>query len=334
MKLDINLFGELERIRKSINAQKANVGIFREKKQSFSKNPFEIELLEKGDLELSGTELEENVVYPAGLAAIGNTQVTLHILQAIINIETFLEETKEEPTSSTPKIHVCDCRTLQQMRERGRYNRYIATQRQFNGYTLQPSDRKTKELLINAISAENYSEGMKKALTFFKDDNETGKMKMKLQICKNCLDFLNYEEFSDSPRSKKNDIFESFDLENFFENYKHIFRCLPLYNEKNFPEGDYTSDWAKISEEFRRNANWTCSCCQVQLSKRRGLLHVHHKDGIRGNNKPSNLEVLCAICHSKKPYHSSMFIKKEEKENIHNFRNEQDLQKQCKECMS
>lgn len=37
----------------------------------------------------------------------------------------------------------------------------------------------------------------------------------------------------------------------------------------------------------------TCSECPARTR----LIHVHHKDGNRGNNDPSNLEVLCPKCH-------------------------------------
>ena len=325
MKLDINLFGKLEKIRKSINAQKPNLGVFRENRQSYSKNPFEVELLEKGDIELSAIQIEKEISYPAGLIALGNTQATLYIGNPSYKLEKFLMETKEEPNVTHPKVHVCDCQTLDQMRKNNRFNRYGVNQRNINGYKIQPTEIFSNKLITKSINPKDYTDGMKKALSYCDQEIEEGKMKVKLQICKNCLKFLNYKGYEDCPRDERKNIFENFNLNEFIENYKYIFRCLPLYNDNNFPDAEYTPDWAKVSEQFRRNANWICTSCQVDLSKKRGLLHVHHIDGNKGNNRPSNLEVLCAICHSKKPYHSNMFIKKEEKEIIQNFRNDQDL---------
>ena len=43
------------------------------------------------------------------------------------------------------------------------------------------------------------------------------------------------------------------------------------------------------------------------LKDNKGFLHVHHKDGIKGNNKPSNLEVLCMLCHREKPFHQKNY---------------------------
>ena len=61
-----------------------------------------------------------------------------------MDIETFLDDTDEKPYSSSPKFHISECKTLIEMRDRGRFNRYTATQRHSNGYTVQPSDRKSK----------------------------------------------------------------------------------------------------------------------------------------------------------------------------------------------
>ena len=334
MELNKNIFFTLESLRKKIGAHKAEIKNLREKRQTFNKSPFEIKLLEKGDIILSDVELDENVSYPAGLAAIGNTQVTLHILQAIIKKESFLNETEQIPFSSKPKVHVSDCKTLNEMKERGRYNRYIATQRQTNGYTLQPTDLITKDLLVKSIGVDEQTLGMKTALSFFNQKQDYGKMKLELQICKNCLTFLNYQDYDNVSQSEKKLIYNNFDLNEFLENFQYIFRCLPLYKEKDYPEAEYTNDWARISNEIRRKANWICSCCKVNLKYNKGFLHVHHKDGIRGNNKPSNLEVLCMLCHREKPFHQNMYVKDDERKKVFRLRKDQDLNTKCKKCSS
>jgi len=60
----------------------------------------------------------------------------------------------------------------------------------------------------------------------------------------------------------------------------------------------YTDDWAVISTCARREVRWICQQCGADLSRAKSLLHVHHKDGSRQNNAPSNLVVLCSLCHS------------------------------------
>ena len=334
MEINRNIFNKLNLIRQSIGASKGLIDELRSKRKTFSSNPFETELIEKGDIILSDAQFEENVHYPAGLAAIGSTQVTLHIYQPVMDIETFLIDTDEEAYSSSPKFHVSECRTLIQMREKGRYNRYIATQRQKNGYTVQPTDRKSKELMINIIDEANFSKGMKLGMSYFNKKEDIGKMKLNIDVCKNCLEFLNYKDYEESNRTQRQDIFNSFNLTDFLEHFKYIFRCLPLYGESTFPGADYSKDWAKVSNELRKSSGWMCSCCNVVLESEKGLLHVHHKDGIKGNNKPSNLEVLCALCHKKKPFHEGMNIKDNEEKKIKNLRRKQSSEKKCSKCNS
>ena len=107
---------------------------------------------------------------------------------------------------------------------------------------------------------------------------------------------LNYKRYDEADRVTKNVIFSNFQLDEFFDNFKPIFRTLPLYNKENFPEGNYTKDWQEYQKRQETKLSGYSSC-KVNLYKNRGLLHVHHRDGNRGNNKPSNLEVLCSLCH-------------------------------------
>lgn len=111
MKLNID-FQRLERARASINAPKAELGNF-SAKRSMDRTPIEIELLERGTLILSGGELDEVLHFPAGIAAIGNTQITLHIFQPFVS----LDDLQKIPTPG-PRYHVADCLTLEEMRWR------------------------------------------------------------------------------------------------------------------------------------------------------------------------------------------------------------------------
>ena len=85
MKLNVD-FQRLEGARASINATKAVIGTI-SAKRSLERSPIEIELLEKGSLILSGEELDEVLHFPAGIAAIGNTQITLHIFQPFATLD-------------------------------------------------------------------------------------------------------------------------------------------------------------------------------------------------------------------------------------------------------
>jgi hypothetical protein len=45
-----------------------------------------------------------------------------------------------------------------------------------------------------------------------------------------------------------------------------------------------------------RNQKFKCSICRMNV----GIWDYDHKDGNRGNNKVSNCQALCPICHAKK----------------------------------
>jgi hypothetical protein len=278
MKLSINL-QRLERARTSINAPKAELGHITAKR-SIDRSPIEIKLLERGSLILSGEELDEALHFPAGVAAIGNTQITLHIFQPFAAID----ELQQIP-SPKPRYHVADCLTLEEMRRKGRFNRYVSTAEADGYFRVEPWDFETR--------------------------TRSDEMLSKLAPCQNCLKALNYDGFDEKKQKERKIFVNAFDIQKFFKNYEPVFRCLPLYNPDNFPEGNYTADWARISEGVRIRAEWKCKECGVDLSNHHHLLHAHHFDGNRGNNLSSNLKPLCCVCHQKQPFHERMHIEPE-----------------------
>ena len=283
MKLNIE-FGELERLRESIGANKASLGEI-SAKRSYERDPIEKKLIETGSVILTPEELAEVLHFPGGLAAIGNTQITLHIYQPLGRNAS--REDLEKVPAPAPRYHVADCDTLEKMRDRGRFNRYVSTSNADGYFRVEPLNWETKKREDEILAS--------------------------LAPCQNCLKSLNYDGFEDKSTQERRGAVDSFDIQKFFHNYEPIFRCLPLYTADNFPEGNYTADWARISEEVRRGSGWICSECEVDLKDNRRLLHVHHKDGNRGNNRLSNLKPLCCLCHQKQPFHENMHIDPSEK---------------------
>ena len=298
MKLTFDSSG-LEDALRSIGGKKATLGEIRNAR--VIENPIELRIQREQEVVLTGAELAEQLRNPGGLLAIGNTQVTLHIY------DPFVDEFKlSELPADQPKFHMTECRTIEDMRNRGRFNRYVTSVRADGYFSVRPWDEITSK--------------------------RGEAMEAMLDPCKNCLKSLDYYGWASATSQQKNEIMRAFSVEKFYEEFESIFRCLPLYTPETFPDGNYTDDWAKISHETRRKANWVCSCCRIDCSNNTGLLHVHHKDGNRGNNRPSNLEVLCVGCHKARPFHESMYVSSATKNNLEQLRLDQKFKRVCEIC--
>lgn len=302
MKLSAD-FSVLEKLRESIGAKKADFSSYRPNVK-ISKNILELKLLETGEIILTGVDLEKNLRDVGGLLGIGNTQVTLHIQEPWAD----LEELSMVPASK-PKFHLSECKMISDMRNKNRYNRYVTSNKIDGLFTVIPQDKETKSWQENL------------------------KMRAKLLPCIYCMQKLNYRDFNDLKKSQQKKIVNDFTIEDFFEEFSSIFLSLPLYSEDSYPAGGYTPDWAEISDRERRKVNWTCTCCAVDLSRRRGFLDTHHIDGVRGNNRLSNLRVLCKICHANQPNHQHYKRIHEKDFNlIRKLKTEQDIPDECISC--
>ena len=292
MKLSVD-FARLEEARKSMGAEKANVGQLRTPNER-GRSPIEIKLLRRGSVVITDAELEREIHFPSGVAAIGETQVTLHIYQPHASFE----DLSKRPAPG-PRFHIADCTTLDSMRNAGRFDRYVTTNDQTGRFRVQPKDPDT-----HAWGEE---------------------MEASLAPCMNCLKQLDYDAFANLSGLEKKAAVANFDIRGFFDTCRPTFRCLPIYTANNFPQGTYAADWADISGKVRQRAGWTCSKpqCGVNLSSNRKLLHVHHVDGNRGNNRPSNMRVLCCLCHSTQPLHGHMRISPDERRVVERLRREQ-----------
>lgn len=79
----------------------------------------------------------------------------------------------------------------------------------------------------------------------------------------------------------------------------------PIYNEpppELFHENAY---WKALSTWYRREQDWICEECGIELKMRTQFLHVHHVHG-RSYNAPEYLMALCVGCHADQPEHEFM----------------------------
>lgn len=193
------------------------------------------------------------------------------------------------------KFHVAYCQTLEEMRGKGRYERYVAT---------------------NDLSGEFYIAG---------HDPDSGKNidgRTRLKVCKNCLGKLYYQKYRRRiDRRILDRSVAAFDLEAFFDKYKSFFPHMPSRRAGKF-DGQYTADWGEVARRYRERKNFTCENCRLDLRNAPHLLHVHHVNGVKTNNSPANLKALCIQCHSQQPDHSHITISDENAQRIAELRRE------------
>lgn len=192
------------------------------------------------------------------------------------------------------RYHVAECTTLQEMRNKGRFERYVATNNVSGSFAVFGEDKKTQE------SIEGEAE---------------------LKVCKNCLKHLNYKGYM---IGNKGQIFNKFDLTNFFETFSSYFKQLPRSIVKNSSKG-YSDDWPIISGKYKAEQSFCCEQCSVVLKENKNLLHVHHVNGVKSDNKLTNLRSLCADCHKKQPDHNHLNVTHVDIQTINSLRNNQGI---------
>ena len=137
---------------------------------------------------------------------------------------------------------------------------------------------------------------------------KSGETIARLKVCKNCLQTLNWQFYGNSNKTKRESIWNSFSITDFFMDYATFFASKPSRKDTDVSLSQYVKDWPEISKKHREEANWTCQECHAHLSQHPRLLHCRHRNGVRGDNSRSNLAVLCQICHSEQKYHAHMKV--------------------------
>jgi hypothetical protein len=130
-----------------------------------------------------------------------------------------------------------------------------------------------------------------------------------LKVCKNCLKQINYQNYTAHPNRIKQEIYEGFQLEEYFAMFRDTELNTGLFrNANNAPLNVYNKNFNLKSKTIRKQRNYECNDCGINMSKQehRKFAHVHHRDGDKSNDNSNNLEVLCIECHSNQAGHGQL----------------------------
>jgi hypothetical protein len=78
--------------------------------------------------------------------------------------------------------------------------------------------------------------------------------------------------------------------------------------------GGYETAWKDISRKYRQSVGWICEKCRVNCAGETRLLHTHHMNGIKMDNRFANLQALCVDCHSNEPGEGHSWMREKAKE--------------------
>lgn len=181
---------------------------------------------------------------------------------------------------SRKKLHFTVCPILRKMRHEGRFDRYRITNRSDDQYPIDVRD----------------------GWSSFKEIIAT------LYPCQYCLGIAKYKCFSRKTMSRQTrySIVQNFSAKealHLLHQYFDIFRRqMSGVKPSTLPTG-YPASWKRIAQRIKKNRNYTCEKCRVDLSRHRYLLDVHHLDREKQNISVVNLKVLCKLCHSEEHPH-------------------------------
>ena len=199
----------------------------------------------------------------------------------------------EFPQERAPRFHFTWCKTLEDMTIKKRFARYVLSRSKSSLFSVEAKERDPDQITLL---------GERHVLS-----------DIRLAPCKNCLDQLMYHGYSKRQSNSAKDMaVKNFSLQTYLDENDgtlNVMKFMPKHTDKTMPRGGYTKDFPSISTNLRAQAAWKCSSCKVDMSRMKKGLHVHHINGVTGDNSISNLQVLCALCHKNiDQFHANMHV--------------------------
>jgi hypothetical protein len=220
----------------------------------------------------------------------------LAILYILNSTSSAFDLENNDPGKSTPKFHLTWCRTLEQMTQRGKFAKYVLSRTESNLFKVEAYERDHNEK--KRLGERHMLEGIR------------------LFPCQNCLNDLGYKGFElKTPKPTRIEQVKDFDIKTFLQENDGnltVMKHLPKTLAQNAKAGGYTQDFPEISRRLRKESNWTCTECGINMTDKKEGLHTHHLNGVKHDNRDSNLKVLCALCHKGvDEHHRTMHVKKD-----------------------
>ncbi|MDN3683196.1 HNH endonuclease [Vibrio tapetis subsp. quintayensis] len=228
-----------------------------------------------------------------GVLSYDGHQVMLYIPDQGPDVDQVINNGK---CKSARRVHIAECKTIIGMREKGRFhNRYVVTSRIDGKFSV----------FGRSFHSGRDSEG-----------------ESDLSPCIMCMKQLNVEGYTEKTYNAQKLFIANFSFIRLFESYSSYFKTMPT-TTADYYSGGYSSDWSSISSALRSEVNYACQQCGVCLKEHKKILHAHHINGNKADNKRANLRALCADCHKKQPHHGHLYVSNETTLTINRLRAEQ-----------